>query len=479
MMDEADVFTPSVLAAHRAGDMFIHHLDKAWVGYSTGIDVGEPGVVDDAGSLGKYLSSVVSTVKGLGDEWAQRITIHGLDKGASRWLTEEDGRAREAVEGFASELNGLGPGITLSLNYHEQSSTFARLLVKELEKGLNQGRMAPAILYNLESGTDLTVEPHRGYVSLAYRYGNVEFAGNLTGQGRQSPTGYVLGDPAEGGRLSVVTLNLPRLGHEARNEEDFYDRLGDLMETAVEALDSKRRTLEELLESGGLPETSRIHGSIDGHRSTITVVGMNEATLNLIDAGVGHVAGKAVTYKVLEYISERVQEARKEHDHPLSFESYPCVEAGAKLAVMDRERFGDTYTQWEGAPYYTAASELPPGHGDDLWQALEHQKRLQAIYEGGTMFEVHLRRGIPYRDECGLLTRRIMGQGFGEVKASPVFSLCPEHGYLYGEAHSCPTCGHESTTYTWVDGQLRPLGTLSEGLKEAHRQRVSHDVKSA
>jgi ribonucleoside-triphosphate reductase len=316
-------------------------------------------------------------------------------------------------------------------------------------------------------------------VSLAYKYGNVEFAGNLTGLGRKSPSGYVLGDPAGGGRLGVATLNLPRLGHEARNEEDFFDRLGALLENAVDALESRRRAVEESLEAGRLPETRRVQGSVEGHRSAITLAGMNEALMSVIDAGVGHVAGKAVTYKVLEFISGRLEEARAEHSHNFSLESYPCVEAGAVLAAMDRQLYGDSYAQGENAPYYTAASELPPGHGDDLWQALDHQKRLHAIYGGATMLEVHLRRGIPLRDECGLLVERIMGQGFGEVKVSPLFSLCPEHGYISGEVYACPVCGRETAAYTWVDGRPRPLGQVSEGLKEAHRQRVSHDVKSA
>jgi len=477
-MDEADVYTPDALGAHRTGAMYIHHVDKAWIGYSTGVDVGEPGIVDRAGSLGEYLSGVAGTVRRLGQEWAQRVTVHGLGRGASQWLGDGGGDDG-AVRRFVSELNELSLDVTLSLDHDDQRSPFAGLLARELEENASRGWMAPAVLYHLGKGVGLAKEPHKGYVSLAYTYGNVEFAGNLTGLGRKSLSGYVLGDPAGGGRLGVVTLNLTRLGHEARNEEDLYDRLGTLLETAVDALESKRRAVEESLKSGRLPETRRVLGSVEGHRSAVTLAGMNEALMSIIDAGVGHVAGKAVTYKVLEFISGRLEEAGGEHNHPFSLESYPCVEAGAALAAMDRQLYDDSYAQGENAPYYTAASELPPSHGDDLWQAIDHQKRLQTIYGGSTMLEVHLRRGIPIRDECGLLVERIMGQGFGEVKVSPLFSLCPEHGYINGETHTCPVCGHEAAAYTWVDGRPRPLGLLSEGLKEAHRQRVSHDVKSA
>jgi ribonucleoside-triphosphate reductase len=321
--------------------------------------------------------------------------------------------------------------------------------------------------------TDLSEEPHRRYVSLAFKYGNVEFQGETP----VKRTG-VLGDPAGGGRLGVVTLNLPRLGYEARNEEDFYDRLGGIIGLAVETLEDKRRGVEEFLEAGYLPHTKRLLGSLGGHVSAVTLAGVNEAVTNLIDAGVSHVAGKAVTYKLLEFLWGQLREAQSVTGHPYSLEAYPCMEAGVSFAAEDRRALGDIFAQGETSPYYTAAAELPPSHGDDLWYALDHLKKIQSIFTRGTTQEVHLREGLRYRDECGLLVRRIMGQGYPNIKPSPVFSLCPGHGHIPGEAERCPICGEPATVYTWVDGYPRALVLLSDGLKEAHRQRVSHDVES-
>jgi hypothetical protein len=479
-MDESDVYSREALEAHRAGEIFIHHVDEAGIGYSTGVDVGELQEAQGrARSLSEYLHNVVEAVKKIEGEWAHRVTLHGLDLGAREWLDgERGGEAAAAVGDFVSELNRLRFNVSLSLNEENRSYGFSRVLADQLEAHAAQSRMAPAIVYNVTDNTDLAEEPHRRYVSHAYRYGNVEFVGTLRELGGQSLTGYVLGDTRNGGRLGVVTLNLPRIGYEARNEEDFYGRLGALTQLTVEALEQKRRAVEESIEDGRLPYTGQLQGSLEGHHSAIAVAGLNEALVNLIDAGVGHVAGKAVTYKVLEFLRDQVLEARETYRHSYSLEAYPSAEAGAFFADEDRRLYSDAFTQGEGAPYYTAASELPPSHGDDLWQALEHQKRLQIIYSGGTMMEVHLRKGIPYRDECGLLVKRIMQRGFADVKVSPVFSLCPVHGYIYGEVEVCPTCGQDARAYVWVDGQARPLDTLNEGLKEAHRQRVFHDVKA-
>lgn len=478
-MDESDVYSHEALEAHRAGELFIHHVDEAGIGYSTGIDVGE--LQEAQGrprTLSEYLHNVMEAVKNLQGDWAHRVTLHGLDPGAREWLDGESEAEAAAVGDFVSELNRLRLNVSLSLNEENRSYGFARALAPQLEANATQGRMAPSIVYNVTDDTDLAEEPHSRYVSHAYRYGNVEFIGTLRELGGQSLTGYVLGDRLNGGRLGVVTLNLPRVGYEARNEEDFYGRLGALTQLAVEALEQKRRAVEESIEDGRMPYTAELQGSLQSHHSTIAVAGLNEALMNLIDAGVGHVAGKAVTYKVLEFLRDQVIEAEETHGHPYSLEAYPSAEAGSFFADEDRRLHSDAFTQGEAAPYYTAASELPPDHGDDLWQALEHQKRLQIIYSGGTMLEVHLSRGITYRDECGLLVKRIMQHGFADVKVSPVFSLCPVHGYIYGEAETCPKCSRDAEAYVWVDGQARPLDTLNEGLKEAHRQRVFHDVKA-
>lgn len=474
-MDEADVFSPEALEAHRGGGIFIHLLEKSRLGYSTGVDLGR---LDDAArrnTLDDYLAEVTDAVKRLRGEWAHSVTLHGLEAGIAEVLGEAgytDDPTRESLSSFINELNQTRFRVTLSLNETGEPHTFKQVLADQLEASASQGHMYTSVAYNVPSDTDLSKEPHKGYVSLAFKHGNVEFQGETP----IKRTG-ILGDPWDGGRLGVVTLNLPRLGYEARNEEDFYARLGRLTELAVEALEDKRRAVEEFLEAGYLPYTKQLNGSLEGHASAVTLAGVNEAVMNLIDAGVSHVAGKAVTYKVLEFMWGQLREAQSTTGHPYSLDAYPCMEAGVVFAAEDR-RLDDIFTQGESSPYYTAAAELPPSHSNDLWWAMDHLKKMQSIFTGGTTQEVHLREGLEYRDECGVLIKRIMRQGYPNVKPSPLFSLCPNHGYIPGEAEKCPGCGEPPTVYTWVDGYPRALVLLSDGLKEAHRQRVNHDVKS-
>ena len=202
--------------------------------------------------------------------------------------------------------------------------------------------------------------------------------------------------------------------------------------------------------------------------SVITLVGMNEALESLIDAPMGHVAGKAVTYKLLEYILRKIETVQAETGLLLSLEAYPSETAGAILLTEYETRHQTL----------TAATELKSSHGNDLWDALEHQKKYHSLYTGGTLQQIHLEQGLDYNDELMLLVKRtIENFGYNYLAITPVFSLCPEHGYVKGD-NNCPICGSETTAYTRIDGNMTKVSQIPEPLKEAYWRRVYYDVKN-
>jgi ribonucleoside-triphosphate reductase len=46
---------------------------------------------------------------------------------------------------------------------------------------------------------------------------------------------------------------------------------------------------------------------------------------------------------------------------------------------------------------------------------------------------------------------------------SPVFSICPEHGYLRGKQARCALCQAQTEVYARVVGYLRPVNQWNEG----------------
>ncbi|MEM3642058.1 MAG: ribonucleoside triphosphate reductase, partial [Candidatus Bathyarchaeia archaeon] len=87
------------------------------------------------------------------------------------------------------------------------------------------------------------------------------------------------------GSIGVVTLNIPRIGYLAKDEDEFFERLETLMETAKDSLEIKRKALENFTEAGLYPYSRRYLRNVKetfgkywkNHFSTIGLVGLNEA----------------------------------------------------------------------------------------------------------------------------------------------------------------------------------------------------------
>ncbi len=92
------------------------------------------------------------------------------------------------------------------------------------------------------------------------------------------------------GSIGVVTLNLPRIGHLARSEEEFFQRLEGILVIAKNSLEIKRKILETYTSGGLYPYTKFYLKSIrerfsqywKNHFSTIGIIGMNEACENFL-----------------------------------------------------------------------------------------------------------------------------------------------------------------------------------------------------
>ncbi|MEM4221878.1 MAG: ribonucleoside triphosphate reductase, partial [archaeon] len=94
---------------------------------------------------------------------------------------------------------------------------------------------------------------------------------------KRNITGGLFGSGDQTGSIGVVTINMPRIGYLSKGEEDFLERLEDIMEIAYLSLEIKRKKVKEGFEKGLFPYSNVYLGTLDNHFSTIGLVGMNEA----------------------------------------------------------------------------------------------------------------------------------------------------------------------------------------------------------
>jgi len=259
------------------------------------------------------------------------------------------------------------------------------------------------------------------------------------------------------GSIGVVTINMPRLGYLARDEADFFDRLAHLMELAKESLITKRKTLETLTKNGLYPYSKfylgRINESTEGywtnHFSTIGLIGMNEALLNLHNLSIADEEGRRFALKTLDFMRERLSVFQEETGSIFNLEATPAEGASYRLAKKDLARYPDiriyNLERYNGeTPYYTNSTHLPVGLTEDLFEALKMQDPLQTRYTGGTVFHGFLGESSPSPEAAKRLVRKI-AENFHlpYYTLTPTFSICPKHGYIPGEHKYCPKCDEE------------------------------------
>ena len=282
------------------------------------------------------------------------------------------------------------------------------------------------------------------------------------------------------GSVGVVTINLPRIAFQSREEHAYFERLGQLMELAKESLEVKRGLIEKNMERGLLPYTQRYLGTLRWHFSTIGLLGMNEACLNFLGQDITSKEGKDFAAKVLTYMRRRLLEFQEDTGNLYNLEATPAEGTSYRLAKIDRERYPQIITAGEKTPYYTNSTHLPVDYTDDIFEALTHQEDLQRLYNGGTIFHGFLGERVSDPATCMRLVRTIAETfTIPYFTITPTFSICPNHGYVVGEHFTCPTCGENAEVYSRVVGYLRPVQNWNAGKKEEFRQRVEYREKTS
>jgi len=296
------------------------------------------------------------------------------------------------------------------------------------------------------------------------------------------------------GSIGVVTLNMPRIGFLSKDEDEFFQRLERLMETAKTSLEIKRKVLEAFTENGLYPYSRRYlhhvnenHGKYwKNHFSTIGLVGINEAVLNLLGVNIASQDGKDFAVKTLRFMRERLADFQEETSNIYNLEATPAEGTSYRLARIDKRKYPNITAANErlvqtrhAEPFYTNSSQLPVDYEGDLFEALEHQESLQTLYTGGTVFHIFLGERLHSWKSAAELIRKVSSSSrLPYFTLTPTFSICPTHGYTSGEHKQCPVCGAQSEVYSRVVGYLRPVDQWNDGKQAEFAIRKTFD-KSA
>ena len=258
----------------------------------------------------------------------------------------------------------------------------------------------------------------------------------------------LFGSAEQTGSLGVVTINCARLGYLWRGDEAaLLADLDRLLELGKTSLEIKRATIEQLMQDGLFPYTKRYLGTLRNHFSTLGVNGINEMIRNFSGNAydITSAEGHALAIRLLDHVRARMVQFQEQTGHMYNLEATPAEGTTYRFAREDRKRYPSILQAGTADnPYYTNSSQLPVGHTDDPFEALELQDALQRKYTGGTVLHLYMTEALSDANACRELVKRALSRfSLPYITVTPTFSICPRHGYLAGKHEFCPTCDAE------------------------------------
>ncbi len=396
--------------------------------------------------------------------------------------------------------------------FQEEMNMFNKALFEVMTEGDAKGRVFtfPIPTYNITKDFDWSNPVLDGLWEMTAKYGIPYFSNfvnsdmnpedarsmccrlRLDNRELRKRGGGLFGSNPLTGSIGVVTINMPRIGYLSKNEGEFFQRLERLMELAKESLEIKRKVLENLTERGLYPYSKFYLRTIKqafgeywkNHFSTIGLIGMNEACLNLLGENIASKRGLEFTKKVMDFMRSKLQEFQDETGNIYNLEATPAEGTSYRLAKMDKERYPDIIVANEdeyrnGAePFYTNSTQLPVNYTSDVFEALDLQDELQSKYTGGTVLHIFAGERVNNSESIKMLVKRICEKyHLPYFTFTPTFSICPTHGYIAGEHFTCPKCGAKTEVYSRVVGYLRPVSQWNKGKSEEFKLRRTFEIK--
>jgi len=261
--------------------------------------------------------------------------------------------------------------------------------------------------------------------------------------------GGLFGSAEMTGSIGVVTINGARLGYLYKNDKNaLYNRLIELMGIAKNTLEKKRIVVNEIFEQGLYPYTKRYLHNFNNHFSTIGINGLNEMIRNFTNdkEDISTSFGIGFVNEFLDIMRENIISFQEETGNLYNLEATPAEGTTYRFAKEDKKRYPDILQAgFDENIYYTNSSQLPVDYTTDPFEALDLQDELQCKYTGGTVLHLYMNEKFSSVESVKKFVKSVIeNYKLPYITVTPLFSICPKHGYLEGEHEYCPKCDIEN-----------------------------------
>ncbi|MCE5214041.1 MAG: anaerobic ribonucleoside-triphosphate reductase [Methanobacterium sp.] len=272
------------------------------------------------------------------------------------------------------------------------------------------------------------------------------------------------------GNLAYVTLNLPRMAYDSRDDVEVFDYLDSYLHLAEEVLLLRRQQAMSCLDNYNLLPflTQEFDGeryySIDNATLSFGFVGLNEMLQYHCGEGIENPDSRKFGLKILEYMNKRANELKEETGYRWTVLQTPAESTAYRFAMLDREKFKDKIiVQGDAdASYYTNSSHVPVNSDVLLPEKIKIEEKFHPLTLGGHIFHAFMGEAYSEPDSLMSLTNKIARKSdLGFWAYSSALSFCIKCKTLMkGLQNQCATCG-EQTEVEWYDritGYVQQVG---------------------
>ena len=389
-------------------------------------------------------------------------------------------------------------------DFEDETRMLQRAFTETLLEGDADGKphLFPNTIYTLRKEVlkDEFEDDLRLVHELSAKYGSAYFI-NMLANYRKNMANYMgcrtsLGDNWTGdwdkdclrtGNLAYVTLNLPRIAYNSRDDTEVFEYLDSYIDMAVEVLKLRReQALNCLNEYNLLPFLKQevedeLYYRIENSTVSFGFVGLNEALESYLGAGIENQDSDKFGIKMIQHINKRAEQLKAETGWRWTVLQTPAESTAYRFASLDRKKYKDKAVVQgdQGAYYYTNSSHVPVNSEVMLPEKIKIEEKYHPLTLGGHIF--HAFMGESYSDPASLmsLTDKIARKSdIGFWAYSSALSFCIKCKTLMkGLNDECPTCGEREDVewYDRITGYVQQVGrakSSSGGWNAGKRQEL-------
>ena len=283
------------------------------------------------------------------------------------------------------------------------------------------------------------------------------------------------------GSVKVSTINLARIAYETETEQQYLNRLREVLEINLKLLDVQRHVIERNIEKGLLHTFDCKMIEMQYLYSSIGIMGIYETLKKFGDTKVDEFGNTFYTdaafnfgkqiFKVIHNVKDIFL---LDKDYHINLEAIPGESMAVRFQKADEFLYPDLVVK--DLPLY-GNQWIPLGIKTTLQERIRIAAAFSEYWSGGDILHLNVDAPFDNFDKAWKMLNYVAQAGVKYFAFTGKINACKNNHGFYGDV--CPICGESvSTTYSRIVGFFVPVKTYSKERKAEWAMREWENVNN-